>query len=491
MSSTPIKRRSLATGSLIVAGALLAACSSTSSTSNAGGSTTSGAAAPTSGAAAAPTSGGAAAPTSGGGAAPPSGSGAAPSGAGGCSAFSSYGTSLKGKTVTMYGSILSPESDSLATSWSQFESCTGIKIQYTGSNDFESQLPVRVSGGNAPDLAIIPQPGLIASMVQTGKAVPAPAAVEANVSKYWSAAWKTYATVNGKFYGAPESANVKSLVWYSPSAFKAKGWTVPTTWADLMTLSGKIAATGETPWCGGIGSGTATGWPATDWLEELVLRDQGPTVYDNWVSHKVKFDSPDITSAMTLLDNWMRKPGWVYGGNKTVATTTFQNAGAPLVKGKCAMLQQASFYEAQWAKGTKIGPDGDIFAFYMPVISSKFGEPVEGGGEFTVAFSNRPEVQAVQTYLSTPDWATSRVKVATGWVSANNGVPASAYTDPIDQLSAKFLTDPKSTFRFDASDQMPSAVGSGAEWKEFTAWFAENKSTSAVLKAIDSAWPTS
>lgn len=391
----------------------------------------------------------------------------------------------------MYGSILSPESDSLATSWSAFEKCTGITIQYTGSNDFESQLPVRVAGGNAPDLAIIPQPGLIASMVQTGKAVPAPAAVEANVTKYWSPAWKTYATVNGKFYGAPESANDKSLVWYSPSAFTKAGYAVPTTWADLMSLSAKIAATGVTPWCGGIGSGTATGWPATDWLEELVLRNSGPTVYDDWISHKVKFNSPEITAAMTLLDNWMRKPGWVYGGSKTVATTTFQNAGAPLLKGKCFMLQQASFYEAQWAKGTKIGPSGDIYAFYMPVISTKFGTPVEGGGEFTVAFSSRPEVQAVQTYLSTAEWATSRVKVATGWVSANNGVPASAYTDPIDKLSAQALTNPQATFRFDASDQMPSAVGSGAEWKQFTAFFAENQSIPDTLKAIDSAWPTS
>jgi alpha-glucoside transport system substrate-binding protein len=396
-----------------------------------------------------------------------------------------------GKTVTMYGSILSPESDSLNTSWAEFSKCTGIKIQYTGSNDFESQLPVKVKGGNAPDLAIIPQPGLIASMVATGKAVPAPAAVEANVTKYWSAAWKTYATVNGKFYGAPQSANVKSLVWYSPSAFKKAGYAVPTTWQQMMDLSTKIAATGVTPWCGGLGSGTATGWPATDWLEEIVLRNSGPSVYDDWVSHKVKFSSPQITADMTILDNWMRKKGWVYGGNQTVATTTFQNAGAPMLKNKCFMLQQASFYEAQWPKGTNIGPDGDIFAFYLPTINPAYGVPVEGGGEFTVAFSSDPAVQAVQTYLSTAQWATARVKVATGWVSANSGVPASAYTDPIDKLSAQFLTDPKATFRFDASDQMPSAVGSGAEWKEFTAWFAENKSPDAVLKAIDSAWPTS
>jgi alpha-glucoside transport system substrate-binding protein len=160
-----------------------------------------------------------------------------------------------------------------------------------------------------------------------------------------------------------------------------------------------------------------------------------------------------------------------------------------MLSGKCAMLQQASFYEAQWPKGTKIGPDGDIFAFYMPVVNDKFGVPVEGGGEFLTAFSNRPEVQAVQTYLSTSAWASSRIKVATGWLSANKSVDPALYTDPIDQLSAKYLTDPKATFRFDASDLMPSAVGAGAEWKQFTAYFGENKSVDAVLKAIDSAWP--
>jgi alpha-glucoside transport system substrate-binding protein len=483
MSTVALRRGTLMMGSAIAAGSLLAACSSTSSTSPGAAGTTSATAAATSGAAAA--SNGGAAATTGGSAAATTGGGAATTG---CDSFKSYGD-LKGKKVTIYSSILSPESDSLKTSWKQFETCTGVTIQFTGSNDFESQLPVKVAGGNAPDLAVIPQPGLLQTMVKTGKAVEAPAAVATNVANNWSAAWKGYATVNGKFYGAPMSANVKSLIWYSPSVFKAKGWTVPTTWADLMTLSQKIADTKETPWCGGIGSGTATGWPATDWLEELVLRDSGPDVYDQWISHAVKFDSPQIKSAMTLLDNWMRKPGWVFGGSQTVATTTFQNAGAPLVKGQCAMLQQASFYEAQWVKGTKIGPDGDIFAFYMPTIAGKFGTPVEGGGEFLTAFSNRPEVQAVQTYLSTSDWASSRVKVATGWVSANKGVPASLYTDPIDKLSAQFLTDPKVTFRFDASDLMPSAVGSGAEWKQFTAFFGENKSIDAVLKAIDSAWP--
>jgi alpha-glucoside transport system substrate-binding protein len=331
-------------------------------------------------------------------------------------------------------------------------------------------------------------------MVKTGKAVAAPSAVSANVDKYWNKAWKTYATVNGTFYGAPMSANMKSLVWYAPKAFTAAGYQIPTTWADLMTLSDTIAKAGKMkPWCGGIGSGTATGWPATDWLEEIVLRQSGPDVYDQWVNHTVKFDSPQIKQAMATLAGWMKNPAWVnagFGNVATIATTTFQDAGKPILTGKCAMLQQASFYEAQWPAGTKVGPAGDVNAFYLPAMGTQFGNPVEGGGEFVVAFASRPEVAAVQTYLSSADWASSRVKIATGWVSANNGVDKSLYTDPIDQISVKYLTDPTATFRFDASDLMPAAVGAGKEWSQMTAWFGQNKDTTAVLDSIDGAWPS-
>ncbi|HKS99381.1 MAG TPA: carbohydrate ABC transporter substrate-binding protein, partial [Rugosimonospora sp.] len=262
----------------------------------------------------------------------------------------------------------------------------------------------------------------------------------------------------------------------------------------MMALSDKIAAAGKAkPWCGGIGSGTATGWPATDWLEEIVLRQAGGDTYDKRVSHDVKFSDPPIMQALQTLQGWMLNPKYVNGGFgdvKTIATTTFQAAGTPILSGKCFMLQQASFYEAQWAKGTKVAADGDVFAFYLPGISSSVQTPVEGGGEFLTAFSSRPEVQAVQNYLSTSDWATSRIKVAPGWVSANQGVDPATYTDPIDQISAKYLTDPNATFRFDASDLMPAAVGAGSEWHEFTALFGSGKSIDAVAKAIDASWPS-
>jgi alpha-glucoside transport system substrate-binding protein len=410
---------------------------------------------------------------------------------GACSKYQAY-AGHSGTTVTMFASILSPESDSLQKSWADFSNCTGIKISYEGSNDFESQLPVRVSGGNAPDFAIIPQPGLLAQMVKTGKVVKPPQQTVKNEEK-WSSVWKNYGTVKGTFYAAPMSANMKSLVWYSPKAFTQAGYKVPTTWADLMTLSDTIAKAGNgKPWCGGIGSGTATGWPATDWLEQVVLGKYGGDVYDKWISHEIKFSSPQITDSMQVVASWMQNPAWVNGGFgdvKSIATTTFQAAGTPILSGKCWMLQQASFYEAQWPQGTKVGPDGDVNAFYLPSVSTSVPTRVVGGGEFVTAFSNRPEVQAVQNYLSTSDWATSRIKVAPGWVSANEAVDKSVYVDPIDQLSAKYLTDPKATFRFDASDLMPAAVGAGQEWTSMTAWFAQGQSITQVAKDIDAAWP--
>ena len=408
----------------------------------------------------------------------------------GCSAFQQY-AGHSGKTVTIFGSILSPESDSLNKSWAQFQTCTGITIKYTGSNNFEAQLPVQVQGGSPPGLAIIPQPGLLAQMVKTGAVKKPPAGTVANENN-WNAAWKSYGTVNGVFYAAPMSANMKSLVWYSPKTFAAHSWTVPTTWADLMSLSAKMAAAGIKPWCGGISSGTATGWPATDWLEEAVLGTYGGQVYDDWISHKVKFSDSQIKTAMQTVAGYMQNPAWVNGGHgdvKSIATTTFQDAGLPIPKGKCGMLQQASFYEAQWPKGTTVSDSGDAFAFYLPAVTSSVQTPVEGGGEFLTAFASDGATQAVQNYLSSPEWASSRIKVAPGWVSANTKVDQSLYTDPIDKLSAKYLADPSATFRFDASDAMPAAVGSGAEWKAMTEWFGSGKSVDAIAKEIDAAWP--
>ncbi|MEJ6761022.1 MAG: extracellular solute-binding protein [Candidatus Planktophila sp.] len=404
-----------------------------------------------------------------------------------CDPFAGY-KSMKGKTVTIFTSILEPELTTLQSAWSDFTKCTGVNIKIEGSNQFEALLPVRVKGNNAPDLAFIPQPGLLAKLVETGKVKRAPKAVVKNVDTYWSPSWKAYGTVKGKFYAAPFGSNMKSFVWYSPKQFKENGYTVPKTWDEMTALADKMAGNDQIAFCGGLGSGGATGWPGTDWVEQMVLREYGSKVYADWVSHKVKFSDPKIKAAMQKVADWMQNPKWV-GDVKAIATTSFQDAGAGIPEGKCMMLQQASFYGNILAdNGATISPTGDAFAFYLPATNDNVTVPVVGGGEFTAAFSSRREVKAVQAYLASATFATSRVQLD-NWLSANSGVPLSAYKNPVDKLAATYLANPKSTFAFDASDLMPAAVGAGAEWVEFTAWFGEGKSIADVTKAIDAAWP--
>lgn len=408
-----------------------------------------------------------------------------------CTPFKAF-QGHSGTHVSIYTSILDTEADNYVASFKPFEDCTGIKIDYQGSSDFEAQLNVKVAGGNAPDIAFLPQPGLLQRFAKSGKLKVAPKADEANVDANWSPSWKGYGSVDGKFYGAPMSANVKSFVWYSPKEFKAKGYTIPTTYADMLTLSDKIVASGHKPWCAGIASGAATGWTATDWLEDIMLRTAGPDVYDQWVNHKIPFNDPQVVKALDMVGGILKNNKYVNGGfgdYKSITTTTFQNGGLPILKGTCSLHRQASFYSNQWPKGTKVAVDGDVFAFYFPVIDPSKGKPVDGGGEFVGAFADRPEVQAVQTFLSTDTYANTRVKPG-GWLSANKKLDVSLLLTPIDKTSVQILQDPKAIFRFDASDQMPAAVGSGSEWKGLTAWL-NGKDTKPVLDDIEKSWPKS
>jgi alpha-glucoside transport system substrate-binding protein len=415
-----------------------------------------------------------------------------------CKPYEAFGD-LKGKTVSVYTSITAPEDAPHQASYKPFEECTGVTIKYEGSKEFEAQLPVRVKGGNAPDIAYIPQPGLLATMVATGAVKEAPPEVAANVDKNMPD-WKNYGTVDGKFYAAPLGANVKSFVWYSPKAFADKGYQVPKTWAELLALSDKIVADNPggdvKPWCAGIESGDATGWPATDWVEDVMLRTAGAETYDKWVKHEIPFNDPAVATALAEVGKILKNPKYVnggYGDVKTIASTSFQDGGLPIADGSntCYMHRQASFYAANWPEGTKVGPDGDVWAFYLPAVDAST-KPVLGGGELTTAFADRPEVKAFQTYLSSTEWANERAKTcgSGGCVTANKNADPNLLTNPVDKLSAEALTDKAATFRFDGSDLMPGAVGAGTFWKGMVNWIT-GQDDKTTLDYIENSWPKS
>lgn len=407
----------------------------------------------------------------------------------GCEAYADYG-SFSGKSVSVYTSIRDQEADDYVESFKEFEDCTGIDVQWEGTGEFEAQLPVKVQGGNAPDVAYIPQPGLLARMAKTGKMIEASDKIAENTDKYYGEDWKKYATVDGTFYGAPNSANVKSFVWYSPKMFKDKGWTVPETWDEMLELSDTIAATGIKPWCAGIESGDATGWPATDWMEDALLRTGGPDVYDQWVSHEIAFNDPEVVKAAELVEGILKNAKYVnggYGDVRSITTTAFGDGGLPILQGKCALHRQASFYSTFWGQGKTISPEGDVFAFYLPPVEGE-GKPVLGGGEFVTAFRDAPEVEAFRAYVSSPEYVNHRAEIGP-FTSANKELEVDNVIGDIGKLTVEIIQDPEAQFRFDGSDLMPAAVGSGTFWKGMTAWIDGSKDTRTVLDDIEKSWP--
>ena len=413
-----------------------------------------------------------------------------------CAVYEEFGD-LEGTSVSLYTSILAPEDQPYIDAFVPFEECTGVDVQYEGSGEFEAQLLVRAQAGNPPDIALFPQPGLLQTVARDFDVlVPAPEQVEAAVDEYYGEDWKQYGTVDDTFYAAPNSANVKSFVWYSPSAFEEAGYEIPETWDDMLALSDQIVADNADneavkPWCAGIGSGDATGWPATDWMEDVMLRVNGPEVYDQWVNHEIPFNDPQVAATLEQVGAILKNPDYVnggIGGVQTIASTTFQDAGLPVLDGNCYLHRQASFYAANWPEGTTVAEDGDVFAFYLPPINEEFGSPVLGAGEFVGAFDDRPEVQAFQLYLTSPEFINLRAQGGQ-FIPPSSALDVANLQNPIDTLSAELLNDPDATFRFDASDLMPSAVGAGSFWSEMTAWLGEDKPNEEVLNSIEASWP--
>ncbi len=395
-----------------------------------------------------------------------------------------------GGTVEIYSSIRDEEGQRTQRAWQRFTECTGINISYEGSGEFEAQIQVKVDGGNAPDIAFFPQPGLLQRFAESGDALPAPAGVSERAQEGWDTDWLSYATHDDQLFGTPLGANVKSLVWYSPEFFNDHGYRVPRTWDEMLALSDEIADDGVTPWCAGIESGEATGWPVTDWLENVMLSEHGPEVYDQWVEHQIPFDDPRVVESLDRAGEVLLNPDRVngpFGGVGSIATTSSQDAGQPVLEGECAMYLMGSFYAAQWPDGVDIAEDGEVFAFNFPAIDEGVDTPVLGGGEWVAAFDDRPEVVAVQEYLTTADYANRRAAEG-AWFSAHHDLDLDRLDNPNDRFAAELLRDPDTVFRWDGSDAMPAAVGSGTLWRALTNW-VNGTGTEEALGYVEQSWP--
>lgn len=400
------------------------------------------------------------------------------------------GQDLSGTTVNIFGAFVDEDANRFRASMAPFEEATGVKVVYEGSGDFETLVTVRAEGGDPPDIAAFPQPGLAADLVRGGYVYDVGDWLGMDYLRgQYNDAWIDLAQIGGIQAGVWYRASIKSLVWYNKPVFEKMGYAIPQTWDELIALSQRMVQDGYTPWSIGIESSGATGWVATDWLEDIMLRIHPPEVYDAWVKGDVKFNSPEFKEALDYMSQiWFRKD-FVLGGREGIVLTPFGDAITPLTVDPPAALmhRQANFIMGFMPqKGAEVGPT--LGFFYFPPIKEEMGRPVLGAGDLFGPMQDRPEVRAVMRFLSqgisTKAWLESG-----GFVSPHKDTPLSWYPTDVDRGIAEIL-QAATTFRFDGSDLMPGAVGAGTFWTGMTELVNDpNANVDSILDSIDQSWP--
>lgn len=395
--------------------------------------------------------------------------------------------------LTVAGPWLGPDQENVEKVLAAFAEKTGHNVSYVGSDSFESQILIDVEAGSAPNIAVFPQPGLASDLAGRGFLTPLADGTGDWIRENYAAgqSWVdlgTYAGADGadSLYGFFYKVDVKSLVWYIPENFEDAGYEVPETMEELLALSDQIVADGGTPWCIGLGSGGATGWPATDWVEDLMLRTQSPADYDAWVANDLKFDDPKIVAAIEEFGMFARNDDYVAGGAGAVATTDFRDSPKGMFDSppQCYMHRQASFIPAFFPEGTVVGEDADFF--YFPAYESKdLGKPVLGAGTLWAITSENQAAHDLIAYLQDPE-AHEIWMALKGFLTPHKGVDASKFGDPtLAQMNEILLN--ATTFRFDGSDLMPGGVGAGSFWTGMVD-YAGGKDAGEVAAEIQSSW---
>ena len=401
---------------------------------------------------------------------------------------------LDGQSLTLFGPWRGEDQVLVESMLAYFTAASGVAVSYSSSEGYEQQLIIDAEAGSPPDVAVLPQPGLIGDLAAKGFVVPLGEETSAWLAENYGAgpSWAalgTYAGPDGAkaLYALPYKADVKSLVWYSPDNFTDAGYAIPATMEELMALTDRIVADGGTPWCIGLGSGGATGWPATDWVEEMMLRTQAPEVYDAWVSNELPFNSPEVVGAIEAFGWFAKTDAHVAGGAAAVAATDFRESPLGLFASPpgCYMHRQASFIPSFFPEGTELGTDADFF--YFPAYAEKdLGAPVLGAGTLAFIMKDSEAARAFIEWLKTP--IAHEVWMAqTGFVTPLKSVNTDLYGSEALKKQGEILAN-ATTFRFDASDLMPGAVGAGSFWTGMVDYVG-GKSAQEVADAIQASWP--
>jgi alpha-glucoside transport system substrate-binding protein len=484
------------------AGATTTAAGAAATTAAGATTTAAGAAATTAAGAAATTAAGAAATTAAGAATTAAGAATAAAAAAGPTDYNKVGKELvdafagklKGTKVSIAHGVSGEEEKKFQACFKDFQDKTGITVNLIPGNN-ETSINVKVESNTTEDIVNFPQPGLMGSIAKSGKIIDLNKVINQDwLKQNYKQGFIDTNTVdgpNGKILGGIfQGINFKSAVWYPKKDFDAAGYKIPTTWAELKALSDQIVKDGDTPWAIGIESGSATGWPATDWIEDIMLRTTTLENYDKWTKGELPFTSPEVKNAFQIMTDIWFNDKYVYGGRKSIPTTNFGDAPTPMLQNppKAWLHRQGTFITSFFEKnkpGVKAGVDYDFF--YLPPIDEKYGKPVLFAGDLFSMFKDRPEVRAVIQFLTTYESIQPWIKAGGGRLSPHQNVNLADYTSEMERKAAQSIINATSA-RFDGSDLMPGAVGSGTFWKGVTDYVSGSSNLDQALTTMQSGW---
>jgi alpha-glucoside transport system substrate-binding protein len=391
-----------------------------------------------------------------------------------------------GGTVSVLGVWGGSEQETFLELVRPFEEATGIDVQYTGTRDLNAVLTTRVQGGNPPDLAGLPGPGQMAQFARDGELVDLSGVLDIDAfGENYAQTWVDLGSVDGALSGIFIKASVKGLIWYNAKVWEEQGFAIPQSWDELMALSRRMAESGTRPWCIGVESGAASGWPGTDWLEDIVLRQAGPEAYDRWYQGELAWTSDEIRTAWETWGEIVGDPRMVFGGAATMLTTNFGQSGNPLFNEPpgCYMHHQASFITDFFLESNPdLQPVEDFNFFPFPPMDGQDGESVEMAGDLFGMFNDTPQARALIRYLTSAEAQAIWVERG-GAISPNQRVPLEAYPDPLSRQSAELLTSAE-VVRFDASDLMPEAMNN-AFWQAILEFIQNPRALDRILTSLD------
>ncbi len=389
-----------------------------------------------------------------------------------------------GGTLNILGVLAGSELESFQATIKPFEDATGVKVEYEGTRDVNAVLTTRVNGGNPPDIASPPSASQTTEWASEGKLVALDDVVDlAQMKSDYGQSWLDLGSVGGKLYSIFVWSSLKGPIWYNPKTYD--GPKQPKTWDELQAWADTKAASGQTPWCIGLESGAASGWPATDWLEDIVLRQAGPDKYDQWWQGKLAWTSPEIKSAWQTFGKIATDPKMVFGGPTTELTTNFGDAGKPLFTNPpgCYLHHQATFITDFFVKGTPgIKPVDDFNFFVFPDINPQYAGSAEVVADSYAIYKDTPQARAFIRYLTTPEAQAIWVQRG-GKLPTNKRVSPDVYPDPLSRQAGQIITSAK-TVRFDASDLMPEAMNN-AFWKSVLDYVQNPDSLDSILAELD------